>query len=187
MIHIRKSGNRVSGRRFLDRATRHRSRSASVGALLAVLALVASGCTKGRTAQAAPQGPRIYEVSAKNFLYSGMPTSIAHGNIQISFTNKESVPVTHEMILLALPLGKTAQDLVDSAKVQGCSGGAECESQYLHFGEIPDVAPGATLSNVFDLPPGSYFFACWERGTPSGVGDGPTHLSLGMVFEFNVT
>lgn len=188
MIHSRNTGNREPGRRFLDRATLHRSRWAGVGALLAVLALVASGCTKGTSAAAAAQpGVRAYDVSAANFLYSGMPATIAHGNIQINFTNKESVPMVHEMILLALPVGKTAQDLIDSAKVKGCEGGAACESQYLHFGEIADVETGATHSQVFNLPPGNYFFACWQKDTPQGAQNGPPHLALGMLYQFSVS
>ena len=115
-----------------------------------------------------------------------MPASIPSGNLQINFANKESFPITHEMILKALPTGKTAQDIIDSAKVPGCKGGGPCEAQYLAFGEIAGVDTGATLSNVFDLPPGQYFFACWETGTQSG-GEGPPHASKGMVFTFKVT
>jgi hypothetical protein len=86
-----------------------------------------------------------------------------------------------------MPSGKTAQDLIESAKVEGCAGGEECESQYLHFGEIPDVSTGATRSQVFDLPPGQYFLACWQQGTAEGTEDGPTHLSIGMLHLFTVT
>jgi hypothetical protein len=186
MIDSCYGGIRRSGRRLVDRATRPRSRWAGVAALLAVLGLVASGCTKGSTAQAATPGTRAYDVSAANFIYSGMPATIPHGNIQINFTNKESVPMVHEMILLALPLGKTTQDVIDSAKVKGCTGGGPCESQYLHFGEIADVSNGATMSNVFNLPPGNYFFACWQNGTPQGAENGPAHASLGMVYQFSV-
>ena len=53
-----------------------------------------------------------------------MPESIPSGNIQINFSNKESFPITHEMIVKALPTGATAQDIIDSAKVPGCEGGA---------------------------------------------------------------
>jgi hypothetical protein len=49
------------------------------------------------------------------------------------------------------------------------------------------VDTGATLSNVFDLPAGEYFFACWETGTQSGGENGPPHASKGMVFTFTVT
>ena len=60
--------------------------------------------------------------------------SIKTGNIQINFSNKESFSIVHEMIVAQLPSGKTAQDLIESAKVAGCTGGGDCESQYLHFG-----------------------------------------------------
>ena len=161
---------------------RVRRRPAGAVALAAVLLLVGSACSKGRGG-----GVTSYDVFAQKFRYSGMPSSIKTGDIQLNFSNKESFPITHEMILSQVPSGKTQQDLIESAKVPGCAGGEECESQYLHFGEIADVATGATLSQVFHLPPGHYFFACWEQGTPEGADDGPTHLSIGMVYEFTVT
>ncbi|MEO8292939.1 MAG: hypothetical protein ABI635_07335 [Actinomycetota bacterium] len=153
-------------------------------ALLAIVILVASACSSTSSdSTAAP----VYDVFAQQFKFNGLPASIPSGNLQINFSNKESFPITHEMILKALPSGDTAQDIVDSAKVPGCEGGAECESQYLAFGEIAGVDTGATLSNVFYLPAGSYFFACWETGTQSGATDGPPHASKGMVYTFTVT
>jgi hypothetical protein len=156
-----------------------------VAALAAVVVLVATACSSdnGGSSTAAP----IYNVFAQQFKFHGMPASIPSGNLQINFSNKESFPITHEMILKALPSGDTAQDIIDSAKVPGCEGGGECETQYLAFGEIAGVDTGASLSNVFDLPAGNYFFACWETGTQSGGTDGPPHASKGMVFTFTVT
>lgn len=153
-----------------------------VAVLGAVFVLSASACSKSST----PTAP-VYNVFAQQFRFHGMPASIPSGNIQINFSNKESFPITHEMIVKALPSGKNAQDIIDSAKVPGCKGGGPCETQYLAFGEIAGVDTGASLSNVFDLPPGQYFFACWETGTQSGAEDGPPHASKGMVFTFNVT
>ncbi len=152
-----------------------------VAALVAVVVLVASACSKDE-----PATP-IYDVFGQQFKFHGMPESIPSGNFQINFSNKESFPITHEMIVKALPTGATAQDIIESAKVPGCEGGAECEAQFLAFGEIAGVDTGATLSNVFYLPPGNYFFACWETGTQEGTEDGPTHASKGMVFTFTVT
>lgn len=149
-----------------------------------------SGCTKGRTAETGGAGVRAYDVFAQNFRFHNMSTTLPSGNIQINFTNRESFPIVHEMILLQMPAGKTVADLIASAKVPGCAGGADCESQYLHFGEIPDVSTGATRSSVFNLPAGKYFFACWQQGTvndPNGTPADPTHLSIGMVFTFTVT
>jgi hypothetical protein len=158
-------------------------RGGRIAALAAVVVLVASACSSNTpSSTAAP----VYNVFAQQFRFHGMPATIPSGNIQINFSNKESFPITHEMILKALPSGKTAQDIIDSAKVPGCKGGGPCETQYLAFGEIAGVDTGATLSNVFDLPAGQYFFACWETGTPSG-GVGPPHASKGMVYTFSVT
>jgi hypothetical protein len=154
-----------------------------VAALLAALVMVATGCSKGRDSGS---GVVAYDVFAQQFSYHGMPASIPSGNIQLNFSNKESFPIIHEMIVAQMPSGGTKQDIIDSAKVKGCEGGGPCESQYLHFGEIGDVDTGATVSNVFNLPPGDYFLACWQTGTPEGTEDGPTHASIGMVFQFAV-
>jgi hypothetical protein len=159
-------------------------RLVSVAALVAVVVIVASGCTK--SSSNTPTTPS-YDVFAQKFRYHGMPASIPGGDLQINFSNKESFPIVHEMIVAALPTGKTVQDVIDSAKVKGCTGGGPCESQYLHFGEVDDVSTGATISEVFNLPPGNYFMACWQQGTVSGSDNGPTHASKGMVFEFKVT
>jgi hypothetical protein len=152
-----------------------------IAALAAVVLLLASACSKNSTS-----APPIYNVAAQGFQFSGLPNSIPSGNLQINFSNKESFPIAHEMIVKALPSGKTAQDIIDSAKVPGCEGGAECEGQYLAFGEIADVDTGATLSNVFFLPAGQYFFACWETGTQDGK-TGPPHAAIGMVKTFTVS
>ena len=153
-----------------------------VAALVAVVVLVGTACSKSST----PASP-AYDVFAQKFRYNGMPTSIPSGNFQVNFSNKESFPIVHEMILAALPSGKSAQDIIDSAKVAGCKGGGPCEAQYLHFGEVDDVSTGATISEVFNLPAGQYFFACWQQGTQSGGDNGPTHASIGMVYTFTVT
>jgi hypothetical protein len=158
-------------------------RSITLVALAAVLALVGSACSKGRTGS----GGVSYDIFAQKFRYHGMPASIKTGNVQFNFSNKESFPITHEMIVAQLPSGKTAQDISTSAKVAGCTGGGPCESQYLHFGEVDDVDTGSTISGVFDLPPGHYFLACWQQGTPQGADNGPPHASIGMVYTFTVT
>jgi hypothetical protein len=152
--------------------------------LAAIVVLVASACSKSSS----PATPS-YDVFAQQFRYHGMPTSIPSGNLQINFSNKESFPIVHEMILAALPSGATAQTVINSAKVPGCTGGGPCEIQYLHFGEVDNVSTGATISEVFNLPAGSYFFACWQQGTVSNPDSttGPPHASKGMVFTFTVT
>ena len=163
-------------------SVRGRGRLFTIGALIATLVLLGAACSNSSNTPSSP----IYNVFAQKFRFHGMPATIPSGNLQINFSNKESFPITHEMILKALPEGKTAQDIISSAKVPGCEGGGPCETQYLAFGEIAGVDTGATLSNVFDLSPGKYFFACWETGTQSGGTNGPPHLSKGMFFQFTV-
>jgi hypothetical protein len=160
-------------------------RAGKVAALVATLLLVATACSKSTNTPASPS----YDVFAQKFRYHGMPATIPSGDLQVNFSNKESFPIVHEMILAALPEGKTAADIIASAKVPGCEGGGPCESQYLHFGEIDDVSTGATISQVFNLPPGNYFFACWQQGTVSNPDSttGPPHASKGMVYTFKVT
>ena len=171
-------------------------------ALIAGLVLVASGCSKGRSADAsAGAGVRAYDIFVQNFSYHDMPATIPSGNFQVNFSNRESFPIVHEMILAQLPPGGGRNDIIASAKPPGttaapltashpCVGGDPCESQYLHFGEIDEVLTGATKAQVFNLPAGSYFFACWQQGTtndPVGKPTDPTHASIGMVFTFTVT
>lgn len=147
--------------------------------------LLATGCSKGRDNTGT--GVRDLNIFAQKFRYNGVPASIPAGDVQINFSNEESFPIVHEMILAQLPPGKTATDIIESAKVKGCVGGGPCESQYLHFGEIDDVSTNATLSQVFHLPAGNYFFACWQQGTAEGKDNGPPHASIGMVQTFSVT
>jgi hypothetical protein len=169
----------------MTRRSGGRSRLLPLVYLSTAVVLVASGCAKGRESTTS-SGPTAYNVYAQKFSYHGFPASFKTGNIQINFSNKESFTIVHEMIVAQLPSGKSRQDVIDSAKVKGCTGGGPCESQYLHFGEVDDVSTGATISQVFDLPPGNYFLACWQQGTPEGKDNGPTHASIGMVYTFTV-
>src|ERR1700675_4878172 len=81
-------------------------------ALLAGLVLVASGCAKGRSASAEGTGVRAYDVFAQNFTYHNFPATIPSGNMQINFSNRESFPIVHEMILAQLPPGEGRNDII---------------------------------------------------------------------------
>ena len=154
----------------------------SGGAILAVASLLlvlVPACSSG-----GDKGTPIYSVSAQKFRYSGLPTSIPSGNMTINFSNRENLPITHEMILLALPSGQTKDDVITKAK----SKGPDTEGDYVSFGEIGEVDTGSTKAQSFDLPPGSYMFACFEQGN---LGDpaakDKVHAARGMVFTFTVT
>jgi hypothetical protein len=143
--------------------------------LATVVILAGSACSKGSS-------QTTYNVFVQKFRYQGMPTSIKSGPITIAFSNRESLDITHEMVVIAIPSGKTAQDVINDGK----SGGEDSEDNWLHFGEIGEVNTGATIAGVFDLPPGNYAFACWQKGNLGG-GEGDVHVARGMIFQFSVS
>jgi uncharacterized cupredoxin-like copper-binding protein len=162
-----------------------RSRPVLLGVLwIAVVALALAGCSKGKAegTAASPAGLPVYKASVQKFKYSGMPTSIKAGESIITLTNRESGEITHEFVLLALPSGKSANDIAADAKTKG----ADAEEDFLSFGEVGDVNTGSTHAGVFSLPPGTYALACFEDGKLGG-GKGPVHATIGMTHQFTVT
>ena len=122
-------------------------------------------------------------IFVQNFKYNGVPTSVTSGVNTFLFQNQESFTITHEMIPIALPTGKTAQDVIDGATANGASD----EDNWLHIGgDFGAVDTGAGILVSLNLPPGNYAFACWQTGTQSGGDNGPPHASKGMVTEFTV-
>ena len=149
-------------------------------AIVAVLALVGTACSKSSESSA----PSVTTVFAQNFKYNGMPASLSSGIHEFLFQNKESFQITHEMIPVALPAGKTADDVIAEAK----SKGAASEDEWLHIGgDFGPADTGAGVVETLNLPPGNYAIACWQTGTQSGGEDGPPHAAKGMVFGFSVT
>ena len=164
-----------------------RPRPVLLGVLwVAVVALALAGCAKGQAkgAAATSAGPAVYKVSVQKFKYSGMPDSVKSGPVLVTFSNHESFPITHEMVVVAIPSGKSDQDVIAAAKQKGDAS----EDDWLHFGEIGEVNTGATIAGVFSLPPGTYALACWQTGTPQGKPKGgPVHLTVGMIHQFTVS
>ena len=149
-------------------------------ALAGVLLLVASGCSK--SSDSSSTAPTT--IFVQKFRYNGVPTNVTSGVNTFLFQNRESFPITHEMIPIALPSGSTAQDVIDGAKANGPSD----EDNWLHIGgDFGAVDTGAGILVTLNLPPGTYAFACWQTGTQSGGEDGPPHASIGMVASFTVT
>jgi uncharacterized cupredoxin-like copper-binding protein len=151
---------------------------------IAVVALAASGCSKGEAQGQEPSTPglAVYKASVQKFKYSGMPASIKSGESIITLTNREAGEITHEFVLLALPSGKSTNDIVADAKKKG----DKAEEDFLSFGEVADVNTGSTHAGVFSLPPGTYALACFEDGKIGG-GKGPVHATIGMTHQFTVT
>src|SRR6266511_2734416 len=152
--------------------------------LIAVVALTLAGCSKDEAeGQAASSAALpVYKASVQKFKYSGMPASVKAGESIITLTNREAGEVAHEFVVLALPSGKSTDDIVADAKQKG----ADAEEDFLSFGEVADVATGSTHAGVFSLPPGTYALACFEDGKIGG-GKGKVHATIGMTFQFTVT
>ena len=152
-----------------------------VAALVAVVFMVATACSKS-----SPTTPSN-TIFVQKFRYHGVPATMTSGIHQFLFENKESFQITHEMIPIALPSGKTAQDVINAAKAPGDAGPAS-EDMWLHIGGDFGTAPtNGGLIEILNLPPGNYAFACWQTGTQSGGENGPTHASKGMVQAFTVS
>ncbi len=144
-----------------------------------MLLLVASACSKSSDSQTP-----LTTIFVQQFKYHGVPTTLPAGVNQLLFQNKESFPITHEMIPIALASGQTAQDVIDGAKANG----PDDEDNWLHIGgDFGAVDTGAGIVEWLNLPPGTYAFACWQTGTQSGGTDGPPHASIGMVATFTVS
>ena len=153
--------------------------------LVAVAMIVASSCSSSSSASGGTS--LAATIWVQNFKYNDVPASFPSGVVEVLFQNRESFPITHEMIPIALPEGKTAQDVIDAAKAPGAAGPAS-EDEWLHIGgDFGAVDTGAGIVEILNLPPGTYAFACWQTGTQSGGENGPPHASKGMVAEFTVT
>jgi len=132
---------------------------------------------------AAPAGP-TYDVYVKNFTYHGLPATVpANQPFQVAFTNKESFAMDHEFVVLQLPAGKSAQDVINDAKKKG----PDAEDDWIHYADSGDPIPaGAGHLVSMDLPPGNYVATCWQTGKAGG-GTGPPHVTIGMITSFTAS
>jgi hypothetical protein len=166
------------------------TRSVRGGWRIAVVAagvmMVASACSNSSSSTASGGGDLTPNATifVQQFQYHDVPASLPSGIVTLLFQNQESFPISHEMIPIALPSGKTAQDVINDAKTKG----AASEDDWLHIGgDFGTADTGAGLVEILNLPPGNYAFACWQTGTSSGGENGPPHAAKGMVTEFTVS
>jgi hypothetical protein len=153
-------------------------------AVSAAFVVAGTACVKMESSSSGNNSGGTTTVFVQNFTYHGMPATLPAGIHQILFQNRESFPITHEMIPIALPEGKTAQDVIDAAKADG----ATSEDDWLHIGgDFGSVDTGAGIVEILNLPAGNYAVACWQTGTQTGGEDGPPHAAKGMVFGFTVS
>jgi uncharacterized cupredoxin-like copper-binding protein len=160
--------------------------------------VIAAGCSKGQnngtassgspsptaSASAVAAGVPTYQVFVQNFTYHGMPSSVpANKPVVVSFTNKESFEIDHEFVVLQLPAGKTAQDVINDAKKKG----AKAEDDWIHFADSGDPLPTNYSHTItMTLPPGNYVATCWQTGKAGG-GTGPPHVTIGMIAPFTAS
>ena len=148
-----------------------------------MVASVVTSCSNSSSSSGGGITPTA-TIFVQNFKYNGVPATVPTGINTFLFQNQESFEITHEMIPIALPAGKTAQDVIDGAKANGPSD----EDNWLHIGgDFGAVDTGAGIVETLNLPPGNYAFACWQTGTTNGGDNGPPHAAKGMVMEFTVS
>jgi hypothetical protein len=148
------------------------------------IGMIASFTASASTSAPAATAAMTYNVSVKNFTYHGMPGSVpANHLIQVAFTNDEAFAMDHEFVVLKLPAGKTAQDVIKDAKKKG----PDAEDDWIHFADSGDPLPvGGTTVVSMDLPPGNYVATCWQTGKAGG-GSGPPHVTIGMIASFTAS
>jgi hypothetical protein len=158
------------------------SRSVALAAAAALIAVAVPACSNDSGDSSS--GPALTTIFVQKFRYHGMPSTMSSGLHEFLFENKESFAITHEMIPVALPSGKTAEDVTAEAKAKGPGS----EDEWLHIGgDFGAVDTGAGIVELVYLPVGNYAIACWQTGRPNGTENGPPHAAIGMVFGFKVT
>jgi hypothetical protein len=175
------------------RVRRHLQSLPVVSIAVCAAFFVAVGCARAQelapsptaasSVQAAAPGIPLYSVEARNFAFDAMPSVVpANKQFQLSFTNNETFPVTHEMVVLKLPAGKNAQDVINDASKKG----PKAERDWVHVGDAPPLPLHASAVLTLTLPPGNYAATCWQTGKAGG-GTGPPHVALGMIATFTAS
>ena len=136
------------------------------GALAALLVL---GLAPSRVqAQTAPA--TTVQVVHHDYSVTPSQASAPRGTITFAVTNQGQMP--HELVILRTdhPSNGLVMDPDGSKAAEDVPGQKD-------VGEVEDIAPGATKSGTFDLPPGHYVLLC----------NLPGHYKLGMATDFTVT
>jgi hypothetical protein len=180
-------------RRDTRRVRRYVQSFATVTIAACAVLVVATGCSNGGSPlvqgappavqQAAPGVP-LYSVEARNLNFDAMPSIVpANKQFQLAFTNNETFKTTDNLVVLRLPPGKTAQDVVNDAKAKG----VKAERDWTDVGDSGDPLPvHASAVVTLTLKPGSYVATSWETGKQGG-GTGPPHVALGMIAPFTAS
>lgn len=121
------------------------------------------------------------DVTAVNFEYQDLPDTMPAGKSAVVLTNEGED--LHEIAMLRINDDVTmpVEELF-----------ALPPDQILTMAKLVGIAfadPGADGTVFIDAQPGRYAAACFlpEGTTPTAEGEGPPHLTLGMLKEFTVT
>ena len=183
-----------SGSRLYPRWVRRYVQSFSIVTIAACAVLVAAaGCSSQgpalvqgappAVAQAAPGVP-LYSVEARNLNFDAFPSLVpANRQFQLALFNDETFKTTDDLVVLKLPAGKTAQDVVNDAKKKG----VKAQGDWVNVVGSSDPLPvGASAVVTLTLPPGNYAATSWTTGKAGG-GTGPPHVALGMIAPFTAS
>ena len=137
-----------------------------VAALVAVLPLVASACSKSSTPANAggDAGSSAVAISEGEFSLSSTPATDASGPVTFSVTNDGKME--HEFVVLRTDVAPDALP-VESGKA----------SEDGHIDELEGIQPGTSQTLTVDLPAGTYVLVCNLVG----------HYQSGMHAGFTVT
>jgi uncharacterized cupredoxin-like copper-binding protein len=132
---------------------------------LAAVALAACGSSSSGGGSASGDDVSVDLGKATEFSVVAAPGKATSGNV--TFTVKNDGKIHHEMVVVPLATGASAQSLKTSSGEANEDGSP---------GEIDGIDPGQTKSVTLDLKPGTYVLLCNEPG----------HFAGGMATTFTV-
>lgn len=165
----------------------------TVAATVVTLALIAGACSSSSKSSngttpttpttTAQTSPTPLTITAEDYSYTGVPTTMNAGIVDINFVNKGTV--NHEMAFLKVT---NTNDV--TAIFSGLSkvlNGGKFPSDFLAATGVHDTAPGQTTSTEFNLTPGNWIALCTDTGIVGSTKQGEPHFSRGMYKKITVT
>ena len=143
--------------------------------LMAVAALVVTGCTGDGDEAGRPGTPtlRPIEVTATEYSFD-LPAQVTGGVVSMRLSNIGGLP--HEFAFGRIEEGKTEADVKEVIE-----SGQEPPDWAEDIAGVPALSPGESITVTRTLEPGSYAFLCFfpdPEGTP--------HANLGMYEVFTI-
>ncbi len=165
----------------------------SLALLIALAALIAAGQAFSRSNDAKDQVVALEEngvsasrlkVTLQEFQIDVAPPVAKSGSVEIAATNVGTL--THEMVMVRAP-NYQALPRVEVATADRAVGDVDEEAipEADKVGELGEVRPGKTVTNNFELTPGSYVIFC-NIDTPQPDGSVLNHFQRGMHASFVV-